>query len=323
MPADIQNDLSDEAFIAQSRPKLEELEHIRVKKHAAYKVRRKIAIPIAVVITPILGWIDWILLMWQRGNDDSLAGLSVAALAGLWWWASAPKRQYARAYKKDILPDIARLFGDFTYEPKGKISMDQMKPSKIVPGHTSYQSEDYFTGSYKQVGINFSEIHLRQKSGKNTRTVFKGLAILLNQGTKKFHGHTILTKDQGTIGGWFKKQSTKLERADLVDPEFEKLFDVFTDDQVEARYLIDPAIIERIKGLYDEYDGNQLMAAFYHDHVLILIGSNKNHFEPADIAVPATDEAGLLAMKHEIGQILSIIDQLDLYDPRRVREAAA
>ena len=57
--------------------------------------------------------------------------------------------------------------------------------------------------------------------------------------------------------------------------------------------------------------------------VLILIGSNENHFEPADISIPATNEDGLLAMKDEIEQILSIIDQLELIDKRRVREAEA
>lgn len=314
---------TDQAFLDQCRPKLEQLESIRLDKLRAYNFRKRIAIPLGVILTPIFGWIDWLLLMWQRGSDDSFAGISIAVIGGIWWWATAPKRQYARAYKRDILPDIAGLFGDFRYDPKGKIPMDQMKPSKIVPGHTSYDSEDFFEGRYKEVQINFSEIKLKKKSGKSTVTVFKGLAVLLSQGTKKFHGHTILTKDQGTIGGWFKKQSTKLERADLVDPEFERQFDVFTNDQVEARYLIDPAIIERIKALSAEYNGERFMAAFYDDHVLILIASEENHFEPARIETPATDEASLVSMKHEIGQILSIVDQLELYDPRRVREAAA
>ncbi|MEO1028758.1 MAG: DUF3137 domain-containing protein, partial [Pseudomonadota bacterium] len=227
---------SDETktFLKKVRPMLEQLEHIRLDKLKAFEFRKKIVIPIGIVITPFLGWIDWFLLLWQSGSDDSFAGLSVAAIAGLWWWATAPKRQYARAYKKEILPGIARLFGQFDYDPKGKIPMDSMKPSKVVPSHTSYHSEDFFTGNYKQVDINFSEILLKRKSGKSTVTVFKGLAILLTSGTRSFHGHTIMIKDQGSIGGWFKKQSLKLERADLVDPEFEKLFDVFTNDQVEA-----------------------------------------------------------------------------------------
>lgn len=316
--------LSDQdanAFLEKSRPKLEELETIRVDKLRVYERRKKLAIPIGAVLTPFLGWIDYWLLIWQSGNDDTAAGVSIAGLAALWGWVTQPKRQYARAYKRDILPDLARLFGAFRYEAKGKIPMDLLKPSKIVPGHTSYKSEDYFVGEYKTVGINFSEIKLTKKSGKSTVTVFKGLAILLTSGTKRFFGHTIMIRDQGKIGGWLKKQTAGLERADLVDPEFEKIFDVFTNDQVEARYLIDPRIIENLKALYAEYSGKKMMAAFYEDRFLILIGSDKNHFEPANIQIAATNESSILSMKREIEQILSIVDRLSLYDPRSLRRS--
>jgi len=247
------------AFLDQCRPKLKQLESFRLEKLRAFEFRKKIGIPIAAVMTPVLGYIDYWLLLLQRGSDDSAAGITLLGGAMIWGWVTHPKRQYTRAYKKDILPDIARLFGDFTYDMKGKIPMKAMKPSKIIPRHSTYTSEDYFSGTYKNVGINFSEIELKKQSGKTTVTVFKGLAILLTQGTRKFYGHTILTRDQGAIGGWFKTQTSDLKRADLTDPEFEKLFDVFTNDQVEARYLIDPLIVENLKALYREYNGDPSM----------------------------------------------------------------
>jgi len=64
-----------------------------------------------------------------------------------------------------------------------------------------------------------------------------------------------------------------------------------------------------------------MMAAFYDDHVLIMIESKNNHFEPANIDVPATNENELLSMKREIAQILSIVDRLSLYDPKARRAA--
>ncbi len=327
MTQDIRHDRDNGAddtarFLDQCRPKLEELEAIRLEKLKVFKRRKKLALPIGAVLTPIFGFIDYWLLALQSG-DDPAAGLSVLVLGGLWGWVTSPKRQYATAYKKDILPDIASLFGNFSYDVKGKIPMKVMKPSKIVPGYSSYSSEDLFSGEYNNVGIQFSEIKLRKKSGKTTRTVFDGLAVLLTSGTRKFYGHTILTRDQGKLGSWMTKQFSGLERANLVDPEFEKLFDVHTTDQVEARYLIDPMIVENLKDLYKEYRGTQMMAAFYDDHVLILIGSNDNHFEPASIETPATDSEGLLTMKREIDQILSIIDRLALIDKRKQREAKA
>ena len=152
--------------------------------------------------------------------------------------------------------------------------------------------------------------------------VFKGLAIFLSQGTRKFHGHTILTKDKGSIGEFFTKKSTELKRANLVDPEFERLFDVYTNDQVEARYLIDPVIMENLKTLYEDYDGRSMSVAFYEGNVLIMIASDTNHFEPASIFHPATDETELLAMRDEVQQVLSIVDRLSLYDARKLRREA-
>jgi len=312
-------DGTDELFLAKVRPKLKVLENTRLDKLKNFGWRKKVAIPIGAVMTPILGFIDYWLFLLQRGNDDMAIGISAIGLALLWGWVTQPKRAYAKAYKTKILPDIVGLFGQFTYDMKGKIPMEAMKPSKIIPGHSNYQSEDLFSGDYRGVGINFSEINLTKRKGKRTVPVFNGLAILLTHGTRKFYAHTILTKDQSKIGEWFQKQTTDLKRANMVDLEFERLFDVYTNDQTEARYLIDPVIIESLKALYEEYNGDKMLAAFYDDQVLILIESSKNHFEPAAINVSATNERELLSMKHEIAQILSIVDRLSLYDPRKRR----
>ena len=99
------------SFLEQCRPKLLKLEEVRLEKLKAFSWRKKMAIPIGAVMTPILGSIDYWLFMLQRGNEDSIAGLSIAGLGGLWLWVTSPKRQYAKAYKTDMLPDIARLFG--------------------------------------------------------------------------------------------------------------------------------------------------------------------------------------------------------------------
>ncbi|MGN7437095.1 MAG: DUF3137 domain-containing protein [Alcanivorax sp.] len=320
---DIRNQ-EDIDFLEQSKAHLEELEDIRKEKFKTYKWRKKIAIPAGVVLTPFVGFVDFWLLMLQSSDNDSVAGLSVGLIGGLYWWVTQPKRQYAKAYKERILPKLANLFGEFRYDLHGEIGLNKIWPSKILPNHDRYKSEDYFEGTYKGVDIEFSEIDFQQKRRSKNRTyyvsVFKGLAILLDMKTKKFYGHTMLDKDRGKISEWFKERSNKLKRANLVDPEFEKIFDVYTNDQVEARYLIDPVMIERLKGLQEEYDGNSMTAAFYDSKMLILMQSPHNYFEPADLEIPATDPRSILSMKNEIGEILSLIDRLSLYDPDAVHK---
>lgn len=297
---------SQAEFIIRCRPKLAALEAIRLVNFTAFKRRKKIAIPVAVVLISPFVFMFNILIV----------GLSAA---GLWYWVTSPKRDYAQAYKSKILPEIAELFGNFTYDMKGEIPMNAMTPSGIVPRHTRYKSEDHFSGLYKGVSIDVSEIKLTKQAGKSRVTVFNGLAVLLSGEIKPFNGHTIITKDKTKIGEWAQSKITGLKRANLVDLEFERLFDVFTTDQTEARYLIDPVIMENLKTLQSEYNGDSLTASFYDDHVLILIGSKTNHFEPAKIDTVATNETELLAMQSEFGQILSIVDRLPLITAKNKR----
>jgi hypothetical protein len=318
--------VDDESFYRRVLPRLDALEAIRRAKYAAFRLRVRIGTALAFVLFPVTGFIDFWLLRLQSGHDDSAAGLSVVAAGALYWWVTQPRRQYAKAYKTDILPDIAKLFGDLFYDPDGKIPMAEMTPFKIIPSHDRYNAEDYFTGTYHDARIAFSEIHLqeRRRSGKSTRyvTVFKGLAIMMTLPQEKFAGHTILQGNSIALAQWLKEKTSGLQRADLVDPEFEKEFDVFTDDQMEARYLIHPVMIEKIKGLKESYDASGVMAAYRKDTLLILLSSARNHFEPADIKIPATDRAGLLAMKREVEHILSLVDEMEMYDRAKIRQSA-
>lgn len=318
--------ITDDDFYQRVLPQLNLLEQIRKAKKKVYEWRKRIAMMISPIVFPIAGYADWLLLKLQSGNDDSGAGLTFLLGGALWWWVTQPKRQYAKAYKDEILPKIARLFGDLTYKAGTKIPMESLKLFRIVPHHDRYDVDDYFSGSYRGVDIQFSEIDLkvRRKSGKSTRyvTVFKGLTILIRLPREKFAGHTVMVGNGASITQWFKEKSLGLNRADLVDPEFEKQFDVYTNDQVESRYLIHPVMIEKIKAIRTAYDAQGVMAAYLRDSLLILMQSKKNHFEPAGIDIPATEPSTLVAMKHEVEQVLNLIDQMELYDRDAAHMAA-
>lgn len=315
-------ELDDAAFLRKVGPELEQLERIRKTKLLSYLFRKKIGIIGGLLAMPFVGFIDWWLI--TSCTDDCGAGLTVAMWGGIYAWAIIPKKQYAKAYKKEVLPDIAKLFGDFTYKADGKIAEGKMTPSKILPRYDRYKSEDYFKGTYKGTSVIFSETRFQQKRrSKNSAyyvDVFKGLVVLIGLPENKFSGHTIIMKNKSSLTEWFKEKGTGLKRANLVDPEFEKMYDVYTNDQVEARYLIDPVMIERLKALSDIYDSDDISAACYDGTMLVLLPSKTNFFEPADIKVKATDPQSVVSMRREIGQILRLVDHLELYDANAVRE---
>ncbi len=320
---DIRN-TPEESTVKVAYEQLAFVEEIRKEKLKSYLFRKKIGTPIAAVLTPPCLWLDWLLMTMERASDDDGGfGITVVVMGIIYAWVTKPKKDYAKAYKTQLMPNIIKALGNFKYNVKGKINQVLMKPSKILPSFDRYNSEDHFEGTYKGSNIQFSEIELkkRRRSRKRTRyvTVFKGLALLFENKNRKFYGHTIIDYNKSKISEWFKEKTLDLKRANLVDPEFENIFDVYTNDQVEARYLVDPAIMEKLKALYEHYNGKGISAAYYNDKFLILIASRDNHFEPPDIYTPATNPKGLEDLKKEIEDVLDIGDHLELYDPKQVQ----
>lgn len=89
---------------------------------------------------------------------------------------------------------------------------------------------------------------------------------------KRFSGKTIVRKDSTPIGNFLSGLTTKLERVTLEDPIFERQFEVYSNDQVEARYLLTTSFMERLLELSALYD-NKIECCFYDDNLLLKIPS--------------------------------------------------
>lgn len=311
---------TDAEFLVRIKPELATIEQERESDYARYLFRRKIGYIASAIGTPICGFLDYMLIKMESGSRNHWAGISILFLFGLWHWVSQPRRDYARAYKLDVIPRIAALLG-LQYSISGQIPLMEMEPSKILPAHDRYVTEDYFEGIYKGARVRFCEAQFkkeeRDKNGTHYVTVFHGLVLMITMPRQKFYGQTLLVKNQGgAIGSWFQEKFTGLQRADMVDPVFEKRYHVYTNDQVEARYLIDPAMIDRMDNLANVYYSTDISMSYYNNQVLALIRCTKNFFEPKPIEIPATDADGLLQIKKELERTVALIDYLEVYTPR-------
>lgn len=255
---------------------------------------------------------------------------------GLALWTFAPLYYYKLAVKEKVFPHVFRFFGsDFEYYPQGFLSIRELRPSGLIPNYDNSRTEDYIKGTYNGVGLEITEAHLTDKrtsgSGKNrsTRhvTVFKGIFIRLTM-NKRFNGKTVVRRDGGFLGNLLKGTFSKLDTVRLEDPVFEKAFEVYTDDQVEARYLLTTSFMERllklgaiiedpktpldnITSLLSSSKSN-IQASFYDSQLLLMIPSKKDRFETASILKPATFKEDINAILKEMEQIFQIIDTLKL-----------
>lgn len=293
------------------RPKISEFENRRIS--ALISFRKNLFVLIPVVIFSVL---VTMFLFASFEFDPWLAAPGGAAIILTAIWAMRPVKKFKSAVKSEIYPLIFRFFGnDFVYQENGPLSAKSLERSDLIPYFEDEKREDYIKGSYNDVILEMTESKLTKEtgSGKNrqTVTVFKGLFILLSM-NKNFSGKTLVKKDFGRLGNWFSQKFGDKENVKLEDPEFEDKFEVFSTDQIEARYLLTPSVMERLLTLANIFRSGALQCSFYDDKLLLMIPSDQDRFETGSIFKPATFVDEINTILQELPMVFRIIDVLKL-----------
>ena len=114
------------------------------------------------------------------------------------------------------------------------------------------------------------------------------------------------------IGNWLSDKFGKLESVKLEDPVFEKKFEVYSNNQVEARYLLTTSFMERLLNLSELYESKSIQCSFYDDRLLLMIPSSQNHFETASIYRQATFVDDINTILEQMAHIFKMIEILHL-----------
>jgi len=197
-------------------------------------------------------------------------------------------------FKQRIIGKIIHfLEPDLSYTPNGLIDKHTFQMSKLFTHHIDrYSGEDLVRGRVGKTDIMFSELHAEYKTTSGTRknrrtewhTIFKGLFFIADF-NKDFQGQTLVLPDSAEklFGGFGKMlQSWNIGRPDLVkleDPEFEREFVVYGNDQVESRYILSTSLMRRILDFKNK-SGTKVYLSFTGSKVFVAVPMNKNMFEP-------------------------------------------
>ncbi len=292
-------------YEANIKPHVTEFEKFRVETLEEASKRTKIS---ALLITVLI--IGTIFIMLTNSDAEFFPIMIAFIMARIWIYT--PLNKYKFSIKEKIFPNIFSFIGDYKYSHKCPDRVKELEESTIIPSHTIESSEDQIKGEYKGVKIDLFETNLEVKSGKNsTESVFKGVIINLSM-HKTFNGQTIIKKDFGKVFNWITSASHKFEQVALEDPTFEKIFEVYSSNQIEARYLLTTAFMERLIKLKESFKGQKIECSFYDNKLLIMIALKENMFEPDSIynSEDFTDDSKKLLKDMHI--IFSIIDTLKL-----------
>jgi hypothetical protein len=119
-------------------------------------------------------------------------------------------------------------------------------------------------------------MHRIEDEQDNDAAYHGGLGVIFDF-HKNTKGTTLVMPDktQQKFGGWFGKLIQEFGRkgqqlVSLEDPEFEKTFVVYSKDQIEARYVLTPAMMDNLLSLSRKY-GNRIYYAFSVGKVYMVI----------------------------------------------------
>lgn len=222
-------------------------------------------------------------------------------------------QELSEFYKKNVISAIvSELCQGAVFEPSKGISQGAFEGSGLFQSPDRYSSEDLISGQRGATSFLCSEIHAEKKQvttdGKGrTRThwvdIFKGFFFIADF-QKDFKGKTTIYRN-ALIKLHFGEQRVKLE-----NPEFEDSFDVYSTDQVEARYLLTPSFMECLLTL-DRKFKETVTVSFRNSNVIIAIPDQTNHFE-ASIWQSVLSTETLKREFDTLLQLTGIIDDLNL-----------
>lgn len=177
---------------------------------------------------------------------------------------------YTRFKKKVYAKLIEFINPNFEYAEKGHINLPEFLHSGM------FQEKQYKINGSDQIagihnGIPFQSCNLSVTYRPQLRnekeaddTVFYG-NYFVAKFNKKFNYPIYIIPKKNVFGSMYdNNMSQYLDgsriKINLEDPEFNKQFTVYCDDQVMARYVLTPAMMERIKKINTKSNGNLYIA---------------------------------------------------------------
>lgn len=224
-------------------------------------------------------------------------------------------KQFNNEFKHTFVEQaLEQVFDHLTYDPTGRIDQSVIRPMMNIGD--AFHSNDYISGTYKEVRFEQSDIHIEEehrrtdKDGKTEtemETIFQGRWMIFDF-NKQFKANIQVVGKQFRNG--IIVRSRKTSRVRLEDEAFHQMFSVFSDDEHEAFYVLTPHFMEKLKNISRQLDGT-VMFCFVENKLHIAIHNNKDSFEHNIFKVIDEEKIEQNIMK-DIKVITEFVDALDL-----------
>lgn len=279
--------------------------YLKANEDARRRAVRRFAVVLAASLA--LAAALFFLLPWQDARFH--AAFITAALGGALAYAFVKKARDRITH--GLLERICGRLGFQYRRGLGRPDYcDDFDRLDLLRNYNRQSWEDEVRGTRHDADFTVVEAHLkRRSSGKrqSTKTVFHGQLVVIDY-HKKFLGETVVKRDAGVFNRLMKPEKG-FQRVGLTSPKFEKTFEAWSTDQVEARDLLDPLVLERFQALDDLFDGAKLRAAFTGGQLLLALETG-DKLNMGSIFKPLEGPERVERILREFDLIFDLIDAL-------------
>lgn len=205
---------------------------------------------VGLIIT-VIAAIFWFLYKFNviSSNVMTIFGLLFfATLLGLAYYFKRKNKTSSRRYTLDdyksyvIESAISSEVEELVYEPYFGVPQSVFEDLSVITMGNHYSSTDLVTAKYH--GVYFAQSNLKIENQDIENTIyFNGRWIIINY-PKKFSGK--LTIFSRKFYSYSSMKDKSLEKVEMENTEFNKMFEIRTSEQQLAYYLLTPQLMENL-----------------------------------------------------------------------------
>jgi hypothetical protein len=236
----------------------------------------------------------------------------------------ADAKKYKVAYKTNVIAvALKKINESLSFVPQSGLPEYEFISSELFTIEPDrYKTQDMVSGTVGKTSFWFAEVHAEYKTETNSKsgsrtewhTIFKGIVFVADF-NKNFTVSTVIRPKSfgNTVGAWFSKNIFSFGNNEIVQLEntaFDNQFVTYSRNQIEARYILTPAMMERILNLNNKSD-ETISLSFISSKMYIAFPLSTNYFEApihSSLLVPdlLTEDLSIVQFMHDI------VHELDL-----------
>ncbi len=236
-----------------------------------------------ITILTLVGIVIWYAAVYRLSESGpvSFDSCIVPAGVGIAVW-SKKWSTYRDAYQLKLVAAIVHQYNaSFEYDRDDGVGEAAIIDCGLFPKYLGDDNRrckgaDRVSGTIGQTPFEFSDLDVSVGGGKQTRQLFKGVFFVADF-NKNFSGETFVTSRHAFFSAG--PETPPGDVVTLEDPEFERMFATHSTSQIEARYILSPALMRRIL-FFAQQSRTPIAIAFSGTSMFIALFKRSTKLEP-------------------------------------------